>query len=603
MLVSDWADTYRILSPESAAQPGQWVTDRIPYGRAIQNAVNDPATEEVVLCKSAQVGGTELTNNIIGYHIHQHPSPILVVQPTIEVIELYSREKLAPMLRDTPVLCGLVQDPRSRDSGNTVKAKKFPGGQISMAGANSPASLRSRAVRLLVCDEVDAWPRTAGVDGDPLALAVKRTTTFPDRKIVYVSTPLIKGMSRIEDLYQRSDRRRYHVPCPHCGEFQVLKWEQVHWERDDAGQALPETAVYECEHCQATIEHHHKPAMIAAGRWIAEAPFAGRAGFHINELYSPFSTWAKMVEDFVVAQGNPERLKTFVNLSLGESWDVNRDVEEIDVSEFAARREEYSHEVPAGVQVLTLGADVQDDRLEAEVLGWNRDKESWSVEYFVFPGNPAILKSADPAFPSVWEQLLQVIQRRWQGDGRTFRIAVTTIDTGGHHTQTVYEFIRKYAHLGIKACKGASTPGKPIVSRPTRVGKHKTPLHLIGTENAKEQFYNRLKLTPGTPGSYHFPAHYDDEYFRQLHAERATLKVVKGVLHKVYVKRRQRNEALDCRVLNIAAFELLPRNWRALEQPSVTEPPPDTPLPPPAAIRRPARPPRRGGWATGWKKK
>jgi len=266
------------------------------------DALGDPTVEAVVIMSSAQIGKTEIINNVVGYHIHLDPAPILLLQPTLEMAEAWSKDRFAPMLRDTRALHGLVRDPRSRDSGNTLLHKRFPAGHITMAGANSPASLASRPIRLVLCDEVDRYPVSAGAEGDPVSLARKRSTTFWNRKLLLTSTPTIKGASRIESAFEQSDQRRYHVGCPHCGEYQVLKWQQVRWNTDPQKEGdekhQPATAVYVCETNGCIITDADKPDMLKSGRWIADAPFSGTAGFHINELYSPWVTFAQMVTEF-----------------------------------------------------------------------------------------------------------------------------------------------------------------------------------------------------------------------------------------------------------------------------------------------------------------
>ncbi len=253
--------------------------------------MGDATIETVVVMSSAQIGKTEIINNVVGYHIHLDPSPILLLQPTLEMAEAWSKDRFAPMLRDTEALRGLVKDPRARDSGNTLLHKRFPGGHITMAGANSPSSLASRPIRLVLCDEVDRYPASAGTEGDPVSLAKKRSTTFWNRKLLLTSTPTIKGASRIEAAFEQSDQRRFHVPCLHCGEYQALTWHQVKWESDSERHRV-ETAHYECGQCGAALYDSDKPEMLSAGIWIATAPFTGTAGFHISELYSPWVTLA-----------------------------------------------------------------------------------------------------------------------------------------------------------------------------------------------------------------------------------------------------------------------------------------------------------------------
>ena len=315
LTISEWADRYRYLSPEASAEPGKWSTARAPYQAGIMDAASDPETETIVLMTSAQIGKTAMIENVIGYYVTQDPSPILCLQPTLEMAATFSKDRLAPMLRDTPALRGLVKDARARDSGNTQLHKQFPGGHITMTGANSPANLASRPIRIVLCDEVDRYPESAGTEGDAVALATKRTATFWNRKMLVTSTPTIKNLSRIEQAFLGSDQRRYWVPCPDCGEHQLLKWANVKWD-----EGKTETAHYVCEHCGSCIDEQHKPAMLAAGEWRADAVFRGIAGFHLNEIYSLWRRWSEMAADFLTAKhAGSEMLKAFVNTSLGET--------------------------------------------------------------------------------------------------------------------------------------------------------------------------------------------------------------------------------------------------------------------------------------------
>src|SRR5882672_4269896 len=267
LTVSQWADAHRRLSSESSAEPGEWHTSRAPYQRGLMDAVADPAIREIWVMKAAQIGWTEILNNVIGFHIDQDPAPILLVQPNLEMAEAWSKDRLAPMIRDTPALRGKIADPRARDTGNTLLHKTFAGGHLTIAGANSPAGLASRPIRIVLFDEVDKFPSSAGAEGDPISLGKKRSTTFWNRKMLAGSTPTIKGSSRVEEGFEASDQRYYFVPCPHCQEFQRLTWPQVRWP-----EGRPEAAVYVCQHCGAEISEAQKPAMILAGEWRASKP-------------------------------------------------------------------------------------------------------------------------------------------------------------------------------------------------------------------------------------------------------------------------------------------------------------------------------------------
>lgn len=524
--------------------------------------VNNASTHEIIWMSSAQVGKTEVLLNITGYYIEYDPSPMLQLQPTLQMAEAFSKDRIAPMLRDTPALKGKVKDARARDSGNTLLHKTFPGGHLTMAGANSPASLASRPIRIFLADEVDRYPVSAGTEGDPINLGAKRTTTFWNRKKIYTSTPTIKGESRIEMAYESSDKRRYHVPCPHCDEKSPLKWAQLMWDKDDDGYHLPETVRYVCEHCGGEWHDHQKIAqMKKGGEWIAENKFKGIAGFHLNELYSPWVKWSEVVTSFIAAKHDTELLKTWTNTSLGETWEVDSG-DTVDSSLLFARREEYTAPVPARALVLTMGVDVQDDRLELEVCGWNRS-ESWNIDYRVLHG--------DPAQHQVWDELDEILDATYLHEsGIMLHIAATCIDSGGHHTQMVYNYCNKRKARRVFAVKGVGGAGRPIVSAPMAKqsgrDKRKVELYTVGVDDAKATIYSYLRQTEVGNGYCHFPVNRDHEYFEQLTAEKCVTKFKKGFPYREWIKTRPRNEALDNRVYNLAAKTILNPLWSALEK-------------------------------------
>lgn len=548
--ISEWADHERHLSAESSAEPGRWRTDRAPYQRGVMDALNDPLISSVVFIKSAQVGATEIINNIAGYYMSQDPAPILAVFPTLTLGQAWSKDRLAPMLRDTPCLTGIIADRRSRDSENTVLHKKFKGGQITISGANSPASLASRPIRILLLDEIDRYPLSAGAEGDPSALAEKRTKTFWNRKIFRASTPTIKGFSAIEAQWEISDQRRFFVPCPHCGNYDHFKWANIKWDKDEDGSHQPDTAFCVCENCGGIITDADKHAMLAAGEWRATAPYQGVAGFHINEIYSPWTLFSELVLSFLKAKKlGAEAMRVWVNTALGETFE--EDGARVSGNALAARREDYSAPVPLAAAVLTAGVDVQDDRLECEVVGWGEGEESWNIDYKVFYG--------DPATADVWNDLDEYLQRTWEHEsGAKLKISATGIDTGGHHTKTVYEFVRPRWFRRVFALKGSSTTGAPAVTVPKAKSKtRKVRLFTVGTDTLKSLLYSRFKLDECGPGYCHFPLARDDEYFDQITAEKIVTKYVRGYRKRIWEKIRPRNEALDCRIYAHAALLIL----------------------------------------------
>lgn len=551
LTVSQWADRYRQLSSESSAEAGKWSTSRAEYQRGMMDAVSDPSIETVVLMTGAQIGKTELINNVVGFHIHQDPAPMLVVQPTLEMAQTWSKDRLAPAVRDTPVLSAKIKDPRSRDSGNTTLHKVFAGGHVTACGANSPSSLASRPCRLILCDEVDRYPASAGTEGDPVSLAKKRSTTFWNRKIILVSTPTEKGHSRIEAAYAESDQRKYFVSCPDCGEEQVLRWANVRWD-----EGKPHTACYTCEECGTLWNDAQRYRAIRYGKWKATADGDGKtAGFHLSGLYSPWTPLEEAVRDFLASKRDPMRLKTWVNTFLGETWEDQG--EQVDEHDLMERSEDWGNELPDEVLLLTAGVDVQDDRLEIEIVGWGRGEESWSINYRTIYG--------DPSTADLWMQLDQHLQQSFthptHGD---MSLRSTCIDSGGHYTQQVYNYCRVRAGRRIFAIKGIGGEGKPIVGRPSKNNIGKINLFPVGVDTTKELIYSRLKITTEGEGYCHFPVGRSSEYFLMLTAEKKVTKYFKGRPKREWQKIRTRNEALDCRVYATAALALLNVNLDAV---------------------------------------
>lgn len=514
----------------------------------MMDAVSDTAVETVVLMTSAQVGKTSILKAIIGFYIDRDPSPLLLIQPTIEMAETFSKDRLAPMIRDTPCLTGKIADPKSRASANTMLHKQFPGGHITMAGANSPASLASRPIRVVLCDEVDRYPVSAGSEGDPVNLARKRTATFWNRKIVLTSTPTIKGASRIEMAYENSDRRRYYVPCPHCQTLQVLTWSNLKW--DD-----PRNPFYACHHCGAVIEEREKGRMLLQGEWRAEAAFTNIAGFHLCELYSPWRRWGEMVVDFLEAKQSTETLKTFINTSLGETFEEAGD--QADPGGLMARRETYPAPVPNPVAALTAGVDVQGDRIELEVVGWGAGEESWNIDYRVLIG--------DTTLDAVWDELADALRAEYQHEsGGMMPISFALIDSG-YLTKRVFEFARKFGAGYVLPSKGVAGARSLVETERERVARQRAQVRghvkptLVGVDEAKLILSNRMKITTPGAGYMHFPDERDEEYFLQLTAEKLITRIQRGFSIREWTKTRPRNEALDCRVYAYAAYKLMPR--------------------------------------------
>lgn len=553
LTVSEWADVYRRLSSEASAEPGQWRTERAPYQREIMDALNDDETETIVVMSSAQVGKTEIILNIIGYFIHQDPSPIMLVQPTLELAQAFSKDRLSPMVRDSPELKKRMAGTKSRDSGNTMLHKTFPGGHITMAGANSPASLASRPIRVVLLDEVDRYPVSAGTEGDPVTLVSKRATTFHNRKRVLVSTPTTKGASRIETAYEASSMEQWCLPCPSCGDHQPLAWAQIRFE--DASMA--------CKYCGAL--HSEMEWKTGNGKWIARKENRKVRGFHLNELASPWKRWETIIEEFREAKRNGnETLKAWVNTSLGEPWEEKG--EQLDEDVLINRREMYQADVPDGVKVLTAAVDTQDDRFEVEVQGWGAGHENWRIQYHVIHGD---LKQ-----PGVWADLDEFLKRTWEdAEGRKFSIALTCMDSGGHFTNEVYRFCKERAGRRLFAIKGEGTGDGtrlPLIIGTSTNNRYKATVVRLGVDEGKSKVMSALKIPmvdeSGTPmnGYCHFPLSTPDrrrgferQYFEGLTAEALHTRMKMGVPYQVWVKVRARNEPLDLAVYNRAAIEIL----------------------------------------------
>ena len=575
LTVSEWADEHRMLSSKASSEPGRWRTDRTPYLREPMDVLssNSPV-QRVVMMFAAQTGKTESGSNWLGYTISSAPGPMLLVQPTVEMAKRLSKQRLESLISETPCLRELIAPARSRDSGNTLFAKEYPGGILVITGSNSASGLRSMPCRYLFLDEVDAFPADVDGEGDPVSLAERRTTTFARRKILLTSTPTVKGSSRIEAEYLRSDQRRFFVPCPSCGEMQWLRWPQMKWEKDK-----PETARYECEHCKEQFGEVHKGRMLAAGEWRATAPGDGKtAGFHLSGLYSPLGwlSWAELVDDFLRAKGDAPLLKTFVNTRLAETWDEQTGTR-VDAEGLMERVEQYERGVvPDGVLCLTAGIDVQDSRLAVSIWGYGKDEEAWLIEHTEIWG--------DPTRTEVWKQLDVLIEGEYpRADGKKLKVLAACVDSGGHCTAEVYSYCRTPRRgQMVVAIKGASTRGKPPIGRESKVDlnlkgrtiKRGASVYSVGTDTIKDSIFGRLRTNtePG-PGYLHFGAAATQEYFEQLTAERKVTRFNRaGMPLSEYVKKSNaRNEALDTCVYSYAALHLLYRRfdrrtiWEQLE--------------------------------------
>ena len=597
LTVSEWSDRHRMLSSKASAEPGRWRTGRTPYLKAIMDCLS-PASpvERVVFMKAAQLGATEMGSNWIGYVIHHAPGPMMAVWPTVEMAKRNSKQRIDPLIEESPALLELIAPARSRDSGNTILAKEFRGGVLVMTGANSAVGLRSMPVRYLFLDEVDGYPLDVDGEGDAISLAEARTRTFARRKIFLVSTPTISGASAIEREYESSDQRRYFVPCPHCSHRQWLRFEQLRWDKGS-----PETAAYVCESCDTAISEHHKTWMLEHGEWRAMLPEQSNrtAGFHLSSLYSPvgWRSWRDIAIAWEAAvnkeSGSAAAIKTFKNTELGETW--VEEGEAPDWQRLIERREEYAvGTVPLGGLLLVAGADVQKDRIEASVWAFGRGKESWLVEHRVLMG--------DTSREEVWARLGEMLGETWShASGAAMPLARFALDTG-YATQEVYAFVRSRRDARVMAVKGVAR-GAALIGTPTAVDVSKggkklrrgVKVYSVAVGIAKLEFYNNLRKSAdvGEDGvQTTFPVGYvhlpkiDAEFIQQLCAEQLiTRRDRNGFPIREWQKMRERNEALDCYVYARAAassagldrFE--ERHWRELERQLGMDRPPDEPPP------------------------
>ena len=568
LTVSEWAEKHRILSSESSARAGMFRLSLAPYQREPMDSVKDSDVQSITLMWASQTGKTECINNIVAYFICQDPSPILCIQPTLEMADTWSKDRLAPMIRDTPQLNKTVSSTKARDSGNTLLHKRFLGGHITMAGANSPASLAARPIRVLLCDEIDRYPLSAGTEGDPISLAERRTDTFPNAVIIKTSTPTVKDVSKIETEYNNTDKREWFVPCVKCNEFLVLKWKDVVWEKDE-----PETAHLVCEHCKEKLSDEDRMEMVINGEWRPTAEFKGKRGYRLNGLNSLFpakkgfdNRLHQAAAGFLDAKKRgPEGLKTFINTFLAEPWEELETTLEGHYLE--SRREAYKGELPDGVLVLTAGVDVQADRLEAELIGWGADEECWGIEYKIIYG--------DPSQPEIWKQLDKwLIERYTTDDGRELPVAACCVDSG-YLTKDVYDFVKPRQPRGVYAVKGLGGFGKPLVSRPSKSSVRGVRLFSIGTDTAKDVVYGRLRIEDEGFGYCHWPfaGGYHEDYFSQLTAEKCVVKMKAGQRSRKWVlKQGTRNEALDVRIYGLSAMIILNPNFKKIASKAETAP-------------------------------
>lgn len=562
--IDEWADEFqRIPKDTGAAEPGKYHTDRTPFAREPMRCLSPlHPCKRVVTMVASQMMKTQIALNWIGGNIHMAPANILALLPSEKLAKRVS-SRIDKTIKAVPELRDRVAKPRSRDARNTLDTKEFEGGTLYCTTAGSASNLAELSARYVYGDEIDRWDVDVDSEGDPVELAEARGTTFGRKaKFYFSSSPTIKGASRIDDLFAISDQRRYFMPCPHCGEHQVLVWENLKWNEDYS------RVDYLCSNpdCGALIEEHHKTDMLLAGEWRATAEGDGETvGFHLNGLYSPLGwlSWQSLAKQYDKAKramdrGDAEPMQVFYNTRLALVWDAAQ--EQTKAGELKARAEDYSlGEVPAKALILTCSVDVQHNRLEMLVLGWGVGMERWIVDFEVIPG--------DPSDERTWLLLDERLKARYRhASGVELAICATTIDSGGHHHDEVYQFTRLRRWRNVIAVKGASRPGRPVLAqRPSKVDvtwkgkteKHGAELWIIGTDTAKDWIYNRYPFHEG-PGALHFSRDLPDDFYDQAVAERKITRYVKGHKRVEWVKgKAERNEALDLLVYNLAAAQFL----------------------------------------------
>lgn len=572
LTVTEWSDKYRRLSAENSAEPGRWRTSRTPYLEEIMDAFTDPKVHRIAVAASSQVGKTECEMNMLGYAIAEDPGPIMFVMPTVDNAKDFSKRRIAPMIRDTKPLRERISKAKSRDGENTVLKKAYPGGMLTITGSNSPASLASVPARYVFGDERDRWAKDAGGEGDPWGLVEARTITFYNHKMVEVSTPTIKGYSAIESAFNTGTQEYWCVQCPHCGEYNFIKFDHIRFEFhtnkiQGKTQYIVDNVMYACPECggASTEQEIRKQPK----KWIARNPEAYKNGvrsFWINAFSSPWMSWKKLVLRFLEAKDDPEKLKTVYNTLFGELWEDRGDLEDED--EMLARREEYEADLPDGVLCLTCGVDTQDNRLEYEVVGYGQFGENWGIEKGYIMGKPSD--------NDVWERLDGIIDRSYYfKNGKALKISLTFIDSGGHYTQEVYEECAKRINKRVFAIKGKGGEGIPFTGPPSKVNIVKDDkiigkawLYVLGVDAGKERIMSGLKVRSVGARYSHFPSNeekgYDNLYFSGLLSEKMTYENNKWKWKKI--PGHNRNEALDCRNYANAAYRVLNPNLDAIER-------------------------------------
>ncbi|MBS6295056.1 MAG: phage terminase large subunit family protein [Dialister sp.] len=572
--VSQWADNHRMLSSGISAEPGKWKTSRAPYQKDIMNAFTEPGIHRVVVKSSSQIGKSDMMNNVIGRFAHLDPCAIMMIQPTIDMAQDYSKTRIAPMIRDTKVLNNLFYDVKSRDANNTILSKVFPGGRLIMCGANSPAGLASRPIRILLADEVDRFPDSAGTEGDPVDLAAKRMTTFWNSCMGLFSTPTNEGSSRIDEEYLAGTQEEWQHKCPNCGEYHLLRHIDMTVDYKEIKTPSGKKTVivndvkWRCPHCGFSFSE--KEMKQTPQKYIsrnADALKNGIRSFFVNGFTSPWMTWSRIMREWLEAKGDPEREKVIMNTVFGESYKQKGAFEDEQI--FLRRRESYGAELPNGVLLLTAAIDTQDNRLEYEVVGWGKEEECWGIRKGIVLGAPNQART--------WKEIDNILDKTYHfADGKGLKVVRTFIDSGGHYTSDVYNYCQKNFHKQRFAIKGRGGPGIPLIYKIAKANNAKAPLILLGVDDGKQQIMDRLSIDSPGPLYFHFPQDegikelsdrgYDDLYFKGIISEHKKVYKRNGVLREVWeTTKNVRNEPLDLRNYNLACMKSLKPDWVKLE--------------------------------------
>lgn len=572
--VSNWADNHRMLSSGISAEPGKWKTSRAPYQKDIMNAFTEPGIHRVVVKSSSQIGKSDMMNNVIGRFAHLDPCAIMMIQPTIDMAQDYSKTRIAPMIRDTKVLNNLFYDVKSRDANNTILSKVFPGGRLIMCGANSPAGLASRPIRILLADEVDRFPDSAGTEGDPVDLAAKRMTTFWNSCMGLFSTPTNEGTSRIDEEYLAGTQEEWQHKCPNCGEYHLLRHIDMTVDYKEIKTPSGKKTVivndvkWRCPHCGFSFSE--KEMKQTPQKYIsrnADALKNGIRSFFVNGFTSPWMTWTRIMREWLEAKGDPEREKVIMNTVFGESYKQKGAFEDEQI--FLRRRESYGAELPNGVLLLTAAIDTQDNRLEYEVVGWGKEEECWGIRKGIVLGAPNQDRT--------WKEIDNILDKTYHfADGKGLKVVRTFIDSGGHYTSDVYNYCQKNFHKQRFAIKGRGGPGIPLIYKIAKANNAKAPLILLGVDDGKQQIMDRLSIDSPGPLYFHFPQDegikelsnrgYDDLYFKGIISEHKKVYKRNGVLREVWeTTKNVRNEPLDLRNYNLACMKSLKPDWDKLE--------------------------------------